>query len=655
MHRKLALKNATRSMKDYGVYFFTLVLGVCVFYMFNSIYSQQAMLGLSERMTSSAEAMQKILGYVSVFVAIVLGFLIVYANLFFIKRRKKEMGIYLTLGMEKRDVSIILLLETVVVAVCALFVGIILGVFLSQFMSVFTGKMFDADLTQLSFVFSYSALQKCMICFMIIFGVVIIFNVSAIERYKLIDLIYEERKNEELKIRNIRCIYFIFVGAVLLLGIAYYLIIKNGMMKIGLMFALSVLCGGVGTLLFFYALSGILMDLLRRKKRIYYRNLNMFVVRQLGNRINTNYVSISVVSIVLLFAIGIFATGYGMQDVMTKELVGYAGSDFSFISFYEEEGALDDPYEKMKEFIEKNAEVESWCDFTIYATQLTYGDIGIPLASDVAMWNTDKINFMTLEDFNKVMKLQGKDELQLQSLEYAIITNLNSMNEFADEMMKTEVPIVIDEVKLMPKCAMIGSVENGSNYATIIVADEWMQMLSPREAILNVNCKGKESALKFEEAIEIEMSRDMSDNHYYYVSRAKLMADAMGNKALFSYLSIYLGMVFMITCVAILAIQQLTEAADNKSRFCMLKKLGTETSMIHKALFLQVLCYFLAPLLLAIVHSYFGLKAVVATLDMYGKINIAESGAITAIFVVVLYVFYFGLTYIGCKNVLKGR
>ena len=131
---KLSIRNMKKSIKDYAIYFLTLVLGVAIFYMFNSLDSQEAMMQVSESTKSMIKLMIQMLGMISVFIAIVLGFLIVYANNFLINRRKREFGIYMTLGMGKRQISSIILLETILVGILSLIIGIFIGVFASQFM-----------------------------------------------------------------------------------------------------------------------------------------------------------------------------------------------------------------------------------------------------------------------------------------------------------------------------------------------------------------------------------------------------------------------------------------------------------------------------------------------------------------------------------------
>ena len=154
---KLSIRNMKKSFKDYAIYFLTLVLGVAIFYMFNSLDSQQAMLEVSQSTRSMIQLMVQMVGMISVFIAIVLGFLIVYANNFLINRRKREFGIYMTLGMGRRQISTIILFETILVGILSLVVGIFIGVFASQFMSILVAKLFEADMTEFTFVFSKDA------------------------------------------------------------------------------------------------------------------------------------------------------------------------------------------------------------------------------------------------------------------------------------------------------------------------------------------------------------------------------------------------------------------------------------------------------------------------------------------------------------------
>ena len=220
----LALRNIKKSIKDYSIYFITLVIAVAIFYIFNSIDSQTAMMSISKSTMEIVQSLVNVLSYISVFVSVVLGFLIVYANNFLIKRRKKEIGIYMTLGMSKLKVSTILVLETVIVGVISLGIGLLLGIGLSQLLSIFTAKLFEADMTKFTFVFSSGALLSAIINFGFIYIIVMIFNIITLNRFKLIDLLYANRKNEKVKIKNGWLIFIIFIISIVLIGYAYKLL-----------------------------------------------------------------------------------------------------------------------------------------------------------------------------------------------------------------------------------------------------------------------------------------------------------------------------------------------------------------------------------------------------------------------------------------------
>ena len=154
MYFKLAIKNLKKSLKDYTIYFLTLVFGVCIFYTFNSIESQRVMMDLNDMQAAAFQLTDIVMAVASVFISFVLGFLIVYANNYLIKRRKKEFGIYMTLGMENKQLSRLIFVETMLIGFISLVVGIGLGVLLSQGLSIFTAQLFKVNLVNFTFVFS---------------------------------------------------------------------------------------------------------------------------------------------------------------------------------------------------------------------------------------------------------------------------------------------------------------------------------------------------------------------------------------------------------------------------------------------------------------------------------------------------------------------
>lgn len=680
MLTKLAFKNVGKSIRDFTVYFFTLAFGVCVFYMFNSIYSQQAMLDMTEEQKVSVQAICDILSYVSVFVAVILGFLIVYANGFFIKRRKQELGIYMTLGMSKMKISLILVLETSLIAAVALVVGILGGIFLSQFMSVFTAKIFEVDMTSFEFVFSFNAMMQSILYFGIIFLVVIIFNVVSISRFKLIDLIYAGRKNQKLKIRNTTVNAVLCILSMAILGVAYYLIIDNGMLYINGKFFTAIILGIIGTILFFFSLSGLLTTLISKNKKLYYKNLNMFVVRQLGSNINTNFLSISVVSIVLLFTIGVFATGYGIQNVFSKELRNIALYDYSFQSSiifkdgrnieYTDPENPEETYtvysgnnlSDLEEYVSKNEYVKDYAVCREYISNKTYSDFGVALPEGDEMMNEQVIVYVSVSDYNKLMKLIGENELELDNEHYILLSNFSKINSYFQSVIEANAKLTFGSKTLYPLKRIEGAVQNISN-GIIIVSDEVAEENKENCQVywevlnLNLNDESDNTAFKnqFLEYTEQYAEENSKELYMTYYSKVEIYNESVSIRALLSFVAIYLGIVFMVTCAAILAIQQLTEASENKSRYELLAKLGADKKMLNKALFIQIFCYFIFPLVIGVIHSIFGLIAVQKTLMDFLMMDISSMLIPTGVFISVVYVAYFLLTYISSKSIVNKK
>lgn len=657
MLNKLAFRNAKKSMRDYSVYFFTLVMGVCIFYLFNSIYAQQEIMAVTQTTNESMQLLQKVLSYISVFVAAVLGFLIVYANRFFIRRRKKELGIYLTLGMSRSKVSTVLVLETCLLALAALVVGLVLGVFGSQVMSVFTAKIFEADLTGYRFVFSLGAVGKSILYFGLIFAVVMVFNIYTVGKCRLIDLLYGGRKNETNIFPKFHVSLLLFVAAVILLGAAYGLILWNGMLDLNIWFSLSLVFGVLGTLLFYYALAGILLAALQKNKKFYFRGLNMFVLRQMGNKINTNFMSVSVVCLTLLLVIGVFSCGYSVQNVLSKDLQRAIPYDFSLYHYYyddSEDNRDESLVSQLPDDIMEDEGITGYAEFSVFRTDMVFGDFELDfgMAEDIGI-RRSHLEFIPLSQYNQMMELCGQAPLELSDTEYAISASERRLKPVAMQMLEKKTEIVLGNSNLTPVTVLETPSSNNSFQIELIVRDELLTDLTSTQRILNIQCADTEAAENLNEKLDRYQRTEPNPAFSFYFSKLEMYAQSVTTKALVSFLGIYLGFVFMIVSAAILAIQQLSETADNRERYLLLKKLGTEPAMLNRALFTQILCYFLFPLLLAVIHSIVGLTAANEVIRMFGKIDVAGTIAATAVFVLVIYGVYFGLTYLGSRRILS--
>ena len=224
---KLSLSNLKKSLRDYAVYFFTLVIGVAIFYIFNAMETQTAYLTVSSNTREIIRLIVSLVSGLSIFVSIVLGLLIVYASRFLMKRRNKEFALYLMLGMGKGKISLLLLIETLLIGIVSLAAGIGIGILASQFTSSFTARLFEADMNSYRFIVSGSAIIRTILYFSIMYIAVMLFNGFTVSRCKLIDLMQSGRKSENPKLKNPVLCVIVFIISVIALGYAYYNVSYN--------------------------------------------------------------------------------------------------------------------------------------------------------------------------------------------------------------------------------------------------------------------------------------------------------------------------------------------------------------------------------------------------------------------------------------------
>lgn len=345
---KLAWGNVRRAGRDYLVYLLTLTLGVTVFYAFNTISMQVDIAGIDEE--GLAQVMGSMLGYLTYFLAGVMAFLMVYANNFIMKRRKKEFGLYQVLGMGRGRVATIMALETVIVSVVAFVAGIVLGVGLSQLMTFFTASLFKTQIANFHFFFSVHAFNLTLACMLVMFVLTLLLNLRAVRRTKLIELMGAERCNESIKTRNPWIAIAIFAVGVVLVGVAYYRLLRDGfpltatdskLQEAMNQFGITTAMVTVGTFALFWGLSGMLIKLLQSLRGVYWRGLNMFTVRQLAAKVNTVCFSMGVIAMILFLAITSVTCGMSIASVMNENLERYAPADMSQTYVYYTPDTLD--------------------------------------------------------------------------------------------------------------------------------------------------------------------------------------------------------------------------------------------------------------------------------------------------------------------------
>ncbi|HIG0356591.1 FtsX-like permease family protein [Clostridium sporogenes] len=662
MYSKIALKNIKKSYKDYTIYFLTLILAVCIFYSFNSIDSQKALTDIKSSGGNYVSKLMDFMSAISVFVSIILGSLILYANNFLIKKRKKELGIYMILGMGKRKISKILVTETSIVGVISLIAGIIIGMGVSQGLSVFTLKLFDVSINEYRFAVSTRAIGKTILYFGIMFLLVMIFNAFVISKYKMIDLLTSGRKNENIKFKNPFIYLLSFLLCVVLLGFAYKSILKIGLNLREPMFKPSIAFVIVGTVLFFFSLAGFILYVVNKNKKIYFKGLNMFVVKQINSKVNTNFLSMSLICLMLFITMLVLSTGISFKNGLEEGLKIKAPFDASIrISNNSKKDNLEDVLDKINFKRSKNEK---------YAICNEYIP-GIKLESLLSIAGKDykdaKVSFIKISDYNKMLKLKWKKEINLNKNEILIMSNDNTVVKQANEKLKNSKKFNIKGKEYLVKNNKIID-ENLTNYFfadnmfTIIISDEFLYDYNKiAYSILNVMYSDKnreENNKKYSEINKTFVEGKYKSLNIRYMSafsKDDIYSGSKGGTTSILFVGIYLGLVFLITSMAVLALQQLSEASYSIERYKALKRIGANKEMIEKTIFRQTLIYFALPMILALIHSMIGINVVSDYISVFTKIDISFSALITALIFIVVYAGYFYTTYTGYKNIVESN
>ncbi|MGN7313533.1 ABC transporter permease [Alkalicoccobacillus gibsonii] len=672
MFSKIAINNVKRSFRDYSIYFLTLTFAVCIFYSFNSIEDQTAMLELGKSTANYMATLNNLIAGTSIFVSFVLGGLIIYANNFLIKKRKRELGIYMALGMSKGKISRIFILETFLIGLISLVVGISLGILVSQGMSVITAQLLATSIDQYKFIISTSALIKSIVYFGIVFILVMIFNQVTISKYKLIDMLNAAKKNEEVKLSNSIASIIIFTFSVVLLAIAYTLIQQNGINSEGISLLVTLLLGIIGTILFFFSLSNFFIHIVQKSKRIYFKDLNIFVLRQINNKVNTNFLSMTVICLMLFLTITLLFTMFGYKGIYDKMLEGNTSFDASSYLI-----ANNNDSQKVNQ-IEEYLDIVSF-EFEKYEKYSFYSEYKLTLTLEKLLFDylsekeqlefknnyvNGPISAIKISDYNSILQLKGQDSIELKESDVLVVSNYGRINGALNTFMENENNITIGEktYNIKNQAPIEENVMTTGSYMDflyLIIPDNFTGELELESTGFNVvydDSHSEKSEKKFSSLFD-----NMSENSYIEGSFIPVFGDTIdqvhtrvyGSTATIVFLGVYLGLIFLISSAAVLALQQLSDASESLERYRSLKKIGVTKKLINKAILSQTLIYFMVPLGLAIMHSIVGISVVNEIFSTYNQ-NIMGSSLLTiALTLVIIYGGYFYATYIGFKNIVR--
>ena len=721
---KLAWGNVRRAGRDYLVYLLTLTLGVTVFYAFNTISMQVDIAGIDEE--GLAQVMGSMLGYLTYFLAGVMAFLMVYANNFIMKRRKKEFGLYQVLGMGRGRVATIMALETVIVSVVAFVAGIVLGVGLSQLMTFFTASLFKTQIANFHFFFSVHAFNLTLACMLVMFVLTLLLNLRAVRRTKLIELMGAERRNESIKTRNPWIAIAIFAVGVVLVGVAYYRLLRDGfpltatdskLQEAMNQFGITTAMVTVGTFALFWGLSGMLIKLLQSLRGVYWRGLNMFIVRQLAAKVNTVCFSMGVIAMLLFLAITSVTCGMSIANVMNENLERYTPADMSQTYVYYTPDTLDyykeyvNPSEadrmvladttvdlypawhgkdksadnndetgkkvNIADVAGEHVQIDSYLSYPFGGSSpsVSAGEMcktmGEKLPKAFGGSKPDAIGlFVTpASQYNKLRQMMGEEPVSIGRDQYLLTCDMGGeLIDLYTKYMAGGHALTLGGHTLKPATdksdedtAAIANSAMGSNPGTVVVADELLSQLNlqPYSSSLLVNYKQGMDTTEVDESIEYTVLDNLlvdgkePGSWGIFITRSEMYTQAAQMNGLISYLAIYIGFVLVVACAAILSIQQLSNVADGSRSYRVLAQIGCDDRQIRHSVMAQQAVFFLFPLAVGLAHSFVALKVIIELVSIFGNMSIGGTVGLTCAIFLAAYGGYFLVTYLMSTGMVR--
>ncbi|HYF78610.1 MAG TPA: FtsX-like permease family protein [Symbiobacteriaceae bacterium] len=674
MYAKLAWRNIRRSVQDYGLYFLTLVFAVAIFYVFNSLADQPSFVSLRESTRRMAAGAVEMLEWLTVIMTGVVALLVLYANRVIIKKRSRELGTYLLLGMEQGRLALLLMAEVTLIGMAALAVGLAAGIFLSQFFALVVARLFGASLTGHAFVFSGGAAMKTLLTYGLAFVAVGLWQAAAIYRQKLIDLITGAQKNEEMRLRRRPVSLALGVLSLLALGRAYWLadqVSRDAAVNpTDSRILTGVVLGVVGTYMLFLGASGLLAGLRRgrgEKGGWLSRGLNLFLYRQVSSKINTHAGMLATIALMLTFTICAMSFGLGLG----RGVVAAADQSTPFDYLFFSADASEEFQEYLRLFDQYGVTKRQEVRFFSRKSELRGKDLMLPSdakgfeGQGVAEYMAEvHAQVVPASAYNRLRELKDYGEMKLP--ETGFLLHFNGKQSVQAEQVRQayerflgDGSAVVDLAgqRLRPAATQVFTEPLGSQLTghavVLVVPDAVAAELYPFGSYLVLDVKGEAPAELDSALVRLYESRPAG---VWMTSeiRAENMGRTFALESMLLFLVGYIGVMFTLISATLLALQQVTDAVEHRQRFEVLRKLGADDRMIDGTIARQVGLYFLTPVAVALLHSCVAMVALARLFRLgAGYTTVWSATLVTLGIFALIYGAYYLLSLQSCRTLFK--
>lgn len=690
MLNKLAFRNMKRSVKDYLVYILTMTVVTALMYAFSSLIFQN---GLSVHFEVEG-LMEVMIGLATVFIMLIVAWLINYMVRFMLEKRSSEFGIYLLLGMKKKTVSKLYIRENILLGGVSFFLGLLLGVLFQQVLLSVMYAMVRMEF-HLHIAFHAGTILMTTLCYVGCYWIALIRCRHKFKKMNIHALMNAKRQNEEIKEKHEGLKKLLFPLSIFFLFLFWTVF---GSLSNTLEIVLFLIGLVLTIYLFYIGLSAWIICYVRKKGNGIYKGQNLFLLRQFASKVRTMQFTMG--TLTGLFTLALMGASYALmfseyentvlEDKFPFDVQVYSRNiedDFADERAVIDENGTPSEYYSYYIYTDQDNQVNTWMLTHLNAWGTMYQNAdGSPNMPEIeAFLKNENVyyqydTYMGISDYNHLRRMLGYKEIILHSDEYLVqikprlyeqVLEIGKDLQLMDETGKN---LLSFAGAISDPFSQDG--HNGADYV-IIVPDAVLERMTPFYTELVVDMEGeipvdlqqKLGDLTEEERTDMTDESDTvdddircgSDNIIVYVVvsmvRENLIPEVKYMLASMIIPLFYIGLVFISVAVTVLSVQQLSDSAKYRFRYDVLTKLGLWRREIHRLILKQLTAYYLCPAILAIVISgkmilFVSRVFVIST----GVPVFTGSFFLKSILLFFgIYLVYFIVTYVGFKRNVEER
>lgn len=662
MYPKLILRNVFRNLQTYTIYFFSLTLIYSLLYAFNALPSHPVMQSLSGAKEMLTTVMSQYMGLLSYLILSAIAFLIVYSTNFVLGRRKKELGLYATLGMKKKQIIHTLFFETMLVNILALILGFLLGLVLLVVLAKVASEFFMANYFGSLLFFDIKSIILLVYSYLVTSFVVGVMDILTFRKQNIIALIQENGVKKSVLAKGkpvLQALLFILSTAVIGFGALYFSDYHHlSLLKSWGILLVSVFV--IFVILFYNTLSHFILISLRKLPQTYYNKLNTFNIRQFSKQADSNSVTLAVLSLTLTLALSLLVFSGSAYTTMNRELNKYSPYDVS-VNLYrgqEFQFAQDSVKDRLKADGFDFDLIKEEYSYPIYSSDLTYKD----LIDTSDLWAHDKelpeskVPIIGISAYNHLRKLQGKKAVELADNQFLVNANYKGTAKQIQDFLLTTKTLMINGYSLnlasskpLETVYFLSSVGTNDT-GTLIVPDTVVVGLTEDHTTYVANFKKNIDKRKVETFLSqwIEkyyFTRDGAElNPFTYQTKGRIFEIYLGFMGVIVFVMIFVSVIFIIISLSILSLQTSTSALDSVNDYQILYLLGNKRKQNRSILLQQILSYFLVPLVIAGPLAFALSTALLGYFENFANTSISIDITYLGV-AVLLFVLYLLVTY----------